>query len=105
MNNRRGRGVLSGVGAVIVALTLLLSPPAGSADELSELRANSELLQQRIDQIHRVETGAAEARRAAATDGNFPRSFVVPGTDTSISIGGSVGADTGWTEGRPGNGR
>jgi hypothetical protein len=92
--------------AVIAGLTgafLLLAAVAGEADELSDLRQNQQTLQQRINQLPPTETGAA-APVAARPDadgaspvlgqpgGSFPRSFLIPGTDTSIRIGGAIDA-------------
>src|SRR5262249_29728809 len=57
------------------------------ADELTDLRANQELLQQRIDQLAQVPAAPA-APAAAAMAGSFPRSFLIPGTDTSLRVGG-----------------
>ena len=65
---------------------------------MSDLRANNELLQQRLDQIaqgynngpSRLMSTDAQAMTAAATAGSFPRSFLIPGTDTSIRVGGNI---------------
>jgi hypothetical protein len=68
------------------------------------LRANQELLQRRIDQLAQaaplaapgttegVEYGGQPAPGAALVGGTFPRSFLIPGTDTSIRVGGFVDA-------------
>lgn len=85
------------------AVMLLTGLPATQADELSEVRANQLLLQQRIDQLAQPQApvGAPGTTGSNVTDstaepnpplasGSFPRSFVIPGTVTSIRIGGSL---------------
>src|SRR5262249_46949169 len=68
------------------------------------LRANQELLQKRIDQLSQAPPPAPgpyvpgfgpETRptQAPVTVGSFPRSFLVPGTDTSLRVGGIA-----WTD-------
>jgi hypothetical protein len=97
-------------------IALLTSLPAARADEMADLRANQQLLQQRIDQLAQAQTqgiapqpgppapltggagggygvgiaGAKAAPGAAMSGGSFPRSFLIPGTDTSIRVGGFV---------------
>ncbi len=86
-------------------------PPA-RADELADLRANQELLQHRIDQLSQAAPGSipipgqyvpgfgppsgAPGPGQPVTSGSFPRSFLVPGTDTSIRIGGFANAVAQW---------
>src|SRR5215471_13337785 len=95
--------------AMVVGLTatvaLLTGLPAASADELADLRANQELLQRRIDQLAQAQIpapggapgggipgamGAEPIPGQSIVGGSFPRSFLIPGTDTSIRIGGFV---------------
>jgi hypothetical protein len=98
---RRGtiRGVAA-IGGLTAAVALLTGFRAASADELADLRANQELLQRRIDQLAQ---GAAGGRPGVPggygteavpgqtmTGGSFPRSFLIPGTDTSIRVGGFI---------------
>jgi len=86
-------------------VALLTGLPTASADELADLRANQELLQRRIDQLAQAQipaaggilgggtpagTGAQAAPGAPTLGGSFPRSFLIPGTDTSIRLGGFV---------------
>jgi Porin subfamily len=93
---------ISGLTATIALLTGL---PSAGADELADLRANQELLQRRIDQLAQAQlpatggvpgagnppgTGAQAAPGVAMLGGSFPRSFLIPGTDTSIRLGGFV---------------
>ena len=94
------------VAAVIAGLTgacLLLAAVAGEADELSDLRQNRQALEKRLDRLApsdaaapapaRPETyGAPPASGQPLPSGSFPRSFLIPGTSTSIRIGGAVDA-------------
>jgi hypothetical protein len=92
------------VGCSLVAmLALHAAASSASADELSELRGDSELLQQRLDEINRVQAARASAASDAGagapnavTGAGFPRSFLLPGTDTSVSVGGDVKAGFGY---------
>src|SRR6516164_9904850 len=92
---------VAGIGGPIAAISLLAGSPASRADELAGLRANQELLQKRIDQLSQAPAGAPgpyvpgfgpQAPGAGAgapiVTGSFPRSFLIPGTDTSLRIGG-----------------
>jgi hypothetical protein len=94
-------GGLAALGGLTAAIALLTGLPAPKADELADLRANQELLQRRIDQLAQAPGatggnapvpafGAAPIPGQAITGGSFPRSFLIPGTDTSIRLGGFV---------------
>jgi hypothetical protein len=62
---------------------------AAWADELSDLRANQELLQRRVDQLAQVPPPPPPGGPGGPVlSGSFPRSFVVPGTEVSLRIGG-----------------
>jgi hypothetical protein len=88
--------------ATAMSLTLALpvflccSATSAWADELSDLRANQELLQSRIDQLaqqaspttHPLAPGVAAAAGTPSIAGSFPRSFLIPGTDVSLRAGG-----------------
>jgi hypothetical protein len=98
---------VAAIGGLSAAIALLTGLPAASADELADLRANQELLQKRIDQLSQAPPPAPgpfvpgfgpETRPAAApvTTGSFPRSFLIPGTDTSLRIGGIAWTDVIW---------
>src|SRR5215831_10483770 len=108
--------------AATAVVALLTGLPAASADELADLRANQELLQRRIDQLAQAAipatggvpgagqpagTGAQAAPGTPSLGGSFPRSFLIPGTDTSIRLGGFVDMTglyflTGANSGNPG---
>jgi hypothetical protein len=81
------------------ASTLQAAPPAQPAasaagtDELATLKANQELLQQRIDQLALGAPAGVPPPGTASLAGSFPRSFLIPGTDTSLLIGGFVELD------------
>src|SRR5215472_1261246 len=90
-------------GGLTAVIALLTGFPAAKADELADLRANQELLQRRIDQLAQAaplpgSTGGGSAQslgyQAApgvpVGGGSFPRSFLIPGTDTSIRVGGFI---------------
>ncbi|HZT87329.1 MAG TPA: DcaP family trimeric outer membrane transporter [Stellaceae bacterium] len=87
------------------AVALLTGMSAARADELADLRANQQLLQQRVDQLAQATAPSAvpqvpgglygggpanPAASAPSLGGSFPRSFLIPGTDTSIRIGGQI---------------
>jgi len=95
---------VAAVGGSIAAILLLTGSPVSKADELADLRANQELLQKRIDQLSQAPPPSAPApgqyvpgfgqqapgagAGAPIVTGSFPRSFLIPGTDTSLRIGG-----------------
>src|SRR5436190_19070911 len=95
----RSAGVLSVTGGVLPLIFLVSGIQAARADEIADLRANQELLQRRVDQLAQVPVapgspyGGGPLNPAAgqpAGQGSFPRSFLIPGTDTSIRIGGQI---------------
>jgi hypothetical protein len=86
MNRKPAFGAMAAIVGPIAVAALLAGGPGAKADELSDLRANNELLQQRLDQLSQTQDKPATGLAA----GSFPRSFLIPGTDTSIRIGGSV---------------
>jgi hypothetical protein len=86
--------------AVAAALTVPVGFGIGpaQADELTDLRTNQELLQRRIDQLAQLRgpgdpygtTGGPGPVNVQMMGGSFPRSFLIPGTDTSIRVGGEI---------------
>src|SRR5271165_1651149 len=99
MIRKRNIGRAATIGALTATIALLTGLPAANADELADLRANQELLQRRIEQLAQAAQGrpgvpggyGAEAVPGQTmTGGSFPRSFLIPGTDTSIRVGGFV---------------
>jgi hypothetical protein len=75
-------------------------PPVTGADQAG----NQPLLDSRLDQLARPETAPGDSPPTLDTPrghgspapGSFPRSFLIPGTDTSVSISGFFDA-TGTT--------
>ena len=84
MIKNRTIATVAALGGLTAAIALLAGLPAAKADELADLRANQELLQQRLDQLAQ----APPPPGAALGVGSFPRSFLIPGTDTSLRVGG-----------------
>src|SRR5260221_12427043 len=85
MSWKRNAAITAVSGGVISVVALLAAVPSAKADELADLRANQELLQQRLDQLAQAPPGASAGPIGV---GSFPRSFLIPGTDTSLRIGG-----------------
>jgi Porin subfamily/DcaP outer membrane protein len=99
MSRKRNIGRAATIGGLAATVALLTGLPAASADELADLRANQELLQRRIDQLAQAAQGRPGVPGAYGTEavpgqaligGSFPRSFLIPGTDTSIRVGGFI---------------
>jgi hypothetical protein len=100
MTRKRNIGRVAAIGGLIATITLLAGLPAATADELADLRANQELLQRRIDQLAQGAVprgggvpgayGTEAVPGVPLAGGSFPRSFLIPGTDTSIRVGGFI---------------
>lgn len=109
MTRKRHSSGVAAIGVPAAAIALLAGLFAANADELSNLRANQQLLQQRIDQLAQPQAQQPPAQLPAApasvaepdihpttapyppsTGGSFPRSFLIPGTSTSVRVGGSA---------------
>jgi outer membrane DcaP-like protein len=75
--------------ALTAATALLTSFPAARADEVAELQVKQALLKERIEQLAAHPGGAIPAG-SSMLGGSFPRSFLIPGSDTSIRVGGFV---------------
>jgi hypothetical protein len=104
----RGAVACGAIGAVFLTFA---GASASRADELADLLANQELLQKRLDQLSQAPPpgapgpyvpgfgpqapGAAGAGVPIVT-GSFPRSFLIPGTDTSLRIGGYANGRVTW---------
>ena len=97
MTLKRTIGTSVTTGALTVAVALWAGPPGARADELSQLQANQQILQQELNKLKIEQQAAVTARPlppgAPSLAGSFPRSFLIPGTDTSIRIGGFVTLD------------
>src|SRR5436305_33906 len=88
MNRKRNIGTMAALGGFTAAVALMTALPA-NADELADLRANQELLQRRVDQLAQVPPPPPPAGPGGPVmTGSFPRSFVIPGTEVSLRVGG-----------------
>ena len=86
------------IARVVAGVGILLSVHGGRAvaDDLADIRANMALMQKRLDQLAQMSPGTtggvAYGTKAVPgrplVGGSFPRSFLIPGTDTSIRVGG-----------------
>src|SRR5262249_39397946 len=100
MTRKRNIGRAAAVGGLTASIALLTGLPSASAGEMADLRANQELLQRRIDQPAQAAVprgggvpaayGTEAIPGQAIIGGSFPRSFLIPGTDTSIRVGGQI---------------
>lgn len=84
------------------ALALLAGP--AMADEVTDLKSQIDALQSRLDQLETQQKKASSERVApaqAVTGGEFPGSWKLPGSDTSISFSGYIKADAYYTINRP----
>jgi hypothetical protein len=92
MKISRVRSALLGSGA---AVALLAASVPATADEIDQLRAQIQQLQDKMGQLERTE--AKQRRRvapaAAVEAGAQPRSWKLPGTNTSMQIGGYARLD------------
>jgi hypothetical protein len=81
---------------VSVALAVLLLVDTAGADELSDLHTQMVTLRQKMDQLAQMNPGTTGGTAygtkavpgASVVGGSFPRSFLIPGTETSIRVGG-----------------
>jgi hypothetical protein len=117
MTRGQKNGVKTVLGGLTASIALLTGLPEICADELADLRAmqtnlrdNQELLQQRIDQLAQtapklMRPGEPGPSGMPTLGGSFPRSFLIPGTDTSIRVGGFADLTMDyWFKGGPANG-
>src|SRR5580704_19493321 len=97
MSIKRKIGTIAALGTSTAALAMLTGLAGARADELSDLRVNQQLLSQRIDQLAAVglapdvfSVNTNPAANAGAMAGSFPRSILIPGTDTSLKVYGQI---------------
>ncbi len=91
MKTPRLRTALLGSGA---AIALLAATGPVAADEIDELRAQINALQVKVTQIQADETATPRVAPAAAVNaGSKPKSWQLPGTNTSMQIGGYAKLD------------
>jgi len=97
MSTARKTSFTASLSAGAAALAMLSGLPAAHA---GDLQANQQLLDQRIDQLAAVTNNVGPTRPFSddmnknagqpVTAGSFPRSILIPGTDTSIKIYGQM---------------
>jgi len=97
MVNGRKIGIIAALGGSTAALAMLSGLATAHADEL---QVNQQALDARIDQLASTGQNAGTSRPfsvdpnkaagAPVTGGSFPRSILIPGTDTSIKIYGQI---------------
>jgi hypothetical protein len=91
MPRRWGAGIVPAMGWCLPVFALATGLSVARADELADLRANQELLQKRVDQLAQAGPAAfppSGGPGGPVTAGSFPRSFVIPGTEVSLRVGG-----------------
>jgi hypothetical protein len=97
MTTTRKIGAIAALSGMATAVSLLTALPGARADELADLKANQQILQQELNKLQIEQQAAATAAPlppgAPSLAGSFPRSFLIPGTNTSIRIGGYVALD------------
>lgn len=99
LHNNMRLPVSTGVAALLLAG--ISAPTMAQDGDLGQLRAQMQEMQQQIQRLESEQAQAqqqeAEAREALAsnvvTGGDTPGSFKVPGTDTSVQIGGYIKFD------------
>jgi Porin subfamily/DcaP outer membrane protein len=119
MTRKRTLGSAAAIGGIGAAIAFLAGPPASRADELADLRAsqeqlrnNQDLIQKRIDQLSQAAPGSVpipgqyvpgygppsgpSGPGQPVVSGSFPRSFLIPGTDTSVRVGGFANVVAQW---------
>ena len=100
MIKNRTIATVAALGGLTAAIALLAGLPSAKADEVADLRANQELMQNRVDQLAQMQPappGAAPGAPGAPIGaGSFPRSFMIPGTDTSLRLGGFGNGNVIW---------
>jgi hypothetical protein len=97
MTTTRRINAVAALGGMAATVALLTGVSGARADELADLKANQQILQQELTKLQQEQQAAATARPvvpgAPTLAGSFPRSFLIPGTNTSIRIGGYVALD------------
>ena len=96
MMKARKLGIIAALGGSTAALAMLTGLGGARADDL---QINQQLLDTRVDQLaqgqnpgakNQFSTDANTPGMAGAAAGSFPRSILIPGTDTSIKIYGQI---------------
>ena len=97
MSRRQGAGFMPVIGWSLPVFVLAtgLSTTART-DELADLRANQELLQRRVDQLAQAGPSTGPGPGGPVLSGSFPRSFVIPGSEVSLRVGGQAVGSMIW---------
>src|SRR2546422_10375470 len=97
MSGKRNAGLMPVLGWSLPVFVLATGlSTIASADELADLRANQELLQRRVDQLAQAGPSAGPGPGGPVLAGSFPRSFVIPGTEVSLRVGGQAVGSMLW---------
>src|SRR6266699_3600824 len=96
MSGKRRAGIIPAIGWVLPGLLLVTGLSTARADELADLRANQELLQRRVDQLAQAGPSAGPGPGGPVLSGSFPRSFVIPGSEVSLRVGGQAVGSMIW---------
>jgi hypothetical protein len=97
MSGKRGAGFMPVIGWSLPVFVLATGlSTTVRADELADLRANQELLQRRVDQLAQAGPSAGPGPGGPVLSGSFPRSFVIPGSEVSLRIGGQAVGSMLW---------
>src|SRR2546427_13177715 len=75
-----------------LAVSLTGAGAAARADTLSDLREQTEALQRKVNELEEAQ------RKTAPTGGAIPGSFTLPGSNTSIKLGGYVKFDAVYSD-------
>jgi hypothetical protein len=97
MNGSWSFGTKAAIAALIASGMVTVAAPVARAGDPSGPGAPVALLQQRLDQARKPAPAPAgriensgPATPTGASAGSFPHSFLIPGTDTSVSVGGDI---------------
>src|SRR6266849_5561892 len=82
--------------ALALAVSLTGADAVARADTLSDLREQTEALQRKVNELE--DTQRKTAPTGAVTGGDIPGSFTLPGSDTSIKLGGYVKFDAVYSD-------
>src|SRR6266850_3019077 len=96
MSGKRRAGITPAIGWALPGLLLVTGLSTAHADELADLRANQELLQRRVDQLAQAGPATGPGPGGPVLSGSFPRSFVIPGSEVSLRIGGQGVGSVVW---------
>jgi len=91
-------GLKSGLLGGAAVLALAISVPSYAQDDISGLRQQLEAMKERLAKLEADKREKRSVSAAAAVEaGDKPRSWKLPGTNTSMNIGGFVKFSTQWS--------